>query len=72
MGEKTERAKLRAADRWVALDPAIKLQYAEEKLCECGAAGSGESHADECPAKKFDRIPRRMSAADVLAKLGIR
>lgn len=54
------------------MDPAIKLQRAEERLCECGAAGSGEGHADECPAKKFDRIPRRMTAKGALKKLGIK
>lgn len=54
------------------LDPAIKLQHAEEKLCECGAAGSGEGHADECPAKKFDLIPRRMTAAKALVWIGCR
>lgn len=68
MDESTERAKLAAETR---NDPALRLQRAEEKLCECGAAGSGEGHADECPAKKFDRIPRRMSAKDALIKLGL-
>jgi hypothetical protein len=49
-----------------ALDPAIKLQRMEERLCQCGAAGSGESHVPECPASKFDRIPRKMTAAKAL------
>lgn len=49
-----------------ALDPAIKLQRMEERLCSCGAAGSGEGHADECPAAKFDLIPRKMTAAKAL------
>lgn len=48
------------------LDPAIILQRKEKRLCECGAAGSGEGHADECPAKKFDRVPRRFYAAAAL------
>lgn len=30
-------------------DPASMLQRAEEHLCECGAAGSGEGHTDWCP-----------------------
>lgn len=54
------------------LDPAIKLQRAEERLCECSAVGSGESHDPGCPAAKFDRITRRMSAADALKLVGIR
>lgn len=48
------------------LDPAIILQNKEERLCDCGAAGSGESHCDWCPAEKFDRIPRRMTAEKAL------
>ncbi len=56
----------------MVLDPAIKLQRAEERLCKCGAAGSGEGHADWCAAKKFDRIPKNMSAASALKRLGIR
>ncbi len=31
------------------LDPAVKFQNAEARACECGAAGSGEGHADFCP-----------------------
>lgn len=54
------------------LDPAIKLQHVEERLCECGAAGSGEGHADECPAKKFDHVPRGMTAKSALRHLGIK
>lgn len=54
------------------LDPAIKLQRAEERFCECSAVGSGESHADECPAAKFDAIPRRMTAESALKHLGIK
>jgi hypothetical protein len=54
------------------MDPAIKLQRAEERLCECGAAGSGESHAPECPAAKFDHIPRKMTAARACKQLGIK
>jgi hypothetical protein len=30
-------------------DPAIAYQEAEKRLCECGAAGSGEGHSDFCP-----------------------
>jgi hypothetical protein len=49
------------------LDPAIKLQRWEERICECGAAGSGECHSgDWCPAEPFDHIPRRMTAARAL------
>lgn len=54
------------------LDPATKFQRAEERLCECGAVGSGEGHADWCKAKKFDRIPKNMSAASACKRLGIR
>jgi hypothetical protein len=36
------------------MDPAIKRQIEEERLCECGAAGSGETHEKWCAAKKFD------------------
>ena len=35
------------------LDPAIKYQNAEERYCECGAAGSGEAHSDFCPWLKL-------------------
>lgn len=55
---------------WSTLDPALKLQRIEEKLCTCGAAGSGESHCDWCEAEKFDRIPKTMSAANALKRLG--
>jgi hypothetical protein len=51
------------------IDPAIKLQRAEERQCECGAAGSGEGHAPECPAAKFDRIPKNMTAAQAVRRL---
>lgn len=51
------------------MDPALKIQREEERLCECGAAGSGEGHTDWCPANKFDRIPVDMSAADAVAML---
>lgn len=78
MGEGLKRAReaARASRKPYALsdamdDPAIILQRAEEKLCGCGAAGSGEGHADWCQAEKFDRIPRRMTAADALKHLGI-
>ncbi|HZP77514.1 MAG TPA: hypothetical protein VFB45_15325 [Pseudolabrys sp.] len=54
------------------LDPALRLQRIEEKLCECSAVGSGEGHSSDCPAKKFDRIPRNMTAAAALAQLGYR
>jgi hypothetical protein len=54
------------------LDPAIKLQRAEERLCTCSSVGSGESHAPECPAAKFDYIPRRMTAAQALKVLRIK
>lgn len=54
------------------MDPAIKLQRAEERACECGAAGSGEGHTDWCPAEKFDRIPKRMTAADAVKRLRIK
>lgn len=54
------------------LDPAIKLQRAEERACQCGAAGSGEGHADWCQAERFDRIPRRMGAKAALKHLGIK
>ncbi len=47
-------------------DPAIRLQRAEDRLCECGAAGSGEGHADWCKARKFDRIGPDVSAEDAL------
>lgn len=57
---------------FMALDPAIKLQRAEERLCKCGAAGSGEGHAPECPAAKFDHIPRNMTATNALKRLGIK
>lgn len=30
-------------------DPALAYQDAEERICECGAAGSGEGHSDFCP-----------------------
>lgn len=30
-------------------DPALAYQEAEEAICECGAAGSGEGHSDFCP-----------------------
>lgn len=53
----------------MSLDPAIKLQRAEERACQCGAAGSGEGHTEECPAEKFDRIPRGMTAAAALEYL---
>jgi len=48
------------------LDPAIKLQRMEERQCWCGAAGSGEGHAPECAAAKFDLIPRKMTAAKAI------
>lgn len=32
-----------------AQGPAESHQLAEERLCECGAAGSGEGHSDFCP-----------------------
>lgn len=53
------------------IDPAIKLQRAEERACQCGAAGSGEGHTDWCPAKKFDHIPRDMTAAEALKHLRV-
>jgi hypothetical protein len=31
------------------LDPAIKFQRAEERICICTAVGSGEGHEDWCP-----------------------
>lgn len=49
------------------LDPSTKLQQKkEERVCECGAAGSGEGHAGWCKAEKFNRIPRTMSATKAL------
>lgn len=51
------------------LDPAIKLQRMEERRCECGAAGSGEGHTDWCKAAVFDRIPKKMDAAQALVWL---
>jgi len=48
------------------MDAATELQQREERLCTCGAAGSGEGHTDWCPAKKFDTIPYDMSAEDAL------
>ena len=50
------------------LDPAIKLQRMEARQCWCGGADSGEGHADECDAKKFDRIPQNMGAAKALVQ----
>lgn len=50
-------------------DPAITLQRAEERLCECGAAGSGEGHAPECPASKFDRIPKGLNATQAIRRM---
>lgn len=51
------------------MDAAIKLQRMEERLCECGAAGSGEGHTDWCPARKFDLIPKNMNAEQALKRL---
>jgi hypothetical protein len=48
------------------LDANSKLERMEARLCWCGAAGSGESHASECAAGKFDRIPPNMTAAQAL------
>lgn len=48
------------------LDPATKLERREERLCGCGAAGSGEGHADWCRAAEHDRIPRKMTAEQAL------
>lgn len=31
------------------LDPALAYQRAEDAICECGAAGSGEGHSSFCP-----------------------
>jgi hypothetical protein len=43
------------------LDPAIKYQNAEERYCECGAAGSGEGHSDFCPWLRLDaKIQQRV------------
>lgn len=43
------------------LDPAIKFQHAEERWCECGAAGSGEGHAKFCPwLKKKTAVKRAL------------
>lgn len=53
-------------------DAAGIIQRAEERLCECGAAGSGEGHTDWCPAKKFDQVPKNMSAEDAQERLGLR
>jgi len=55
---------------WSTLSPARRIQLLEEKLCTCGAAGSGEGHCEWCDAKKFDRIPKGMSAEDALVRLG--
>jgi len=54
------------------MDAAIRLQRHEERLCECGAAGSGEGHAGWCKAAKFARIPNDMSAADALKRLKLK
>jgi hypothetical protein len=51
------------------LSPNTKLDRMEEKACWCGAAGSGEGHAPECPASIHDRIPRKMTAAQALVWL---
>lgn len=48
------------------LSPNTKLDRMEEKACQCGAAGSGEGHAPECPASIHDRIPRGMTAVQAL------
>lgn len=48
------------------LDRATILERKEYRACGCGAAGSGEGHTDWCRAKKFDRIPKNMTAAQAL------
>lgn len=47
-------------------DPNTILEREEDRLCECGAAGSGEGHCDWCKAKKFDHIPGHMDAAQAV------
>jgi hypothetical protein len=53
------------------IDPAFTLQRAEERACTCSAVGSGEEHEPWCKARKFDRIPEDMTAAEALRRLKI-
>lgn len=48
------------------MDPAIKLQRKEERLCECGAAGSGEGHTEWCPATHLDVVDEAMATRFLL------
>lgn len=50
-------------------DPAIKLQRLEERLCDCGAVGSGFAHTEWCKAVKFDRLSKNVSAEQALKRL---
>lgn len=54
------------------MDPAIILQRHEERLCDCGAAGSGEGHTEWCKAAKFDSVPKHMDAAEALQFLKLK
>jgi hypothetical protein len=45
---------------------ATDLDKLEEKVCSCGAAGSGEGHTEWCDAEMWDRIPEHMYAPQAL------
>lgn len=49
MDERTERAKLALEQKQRRLGP-MAWEIEEMKLCTCGAAGTLEGHAEECPA----------------------
>lgn len=52
-------------------DAAGILQRWEERVCSCGAAGSGEGHTDWCKAHRIDTLPDDMSAEDAVKRLRI-
>jgi hypothetical protein len=49
-----------------AREPADLYQEAEERLCQCGAAGSGEWHAEWCPwvGSKWHRWAQSLEAKE--------
>ena len=49
-----------------AFETATALDKLEEKVCWCGAAGSGEGHTDWCTAEMWNRIPEHMYAPQAL------
>jgi hypothetical protein len=54
------------ADEAALVALATDLDKLEEKMCWCGAAGSGEGHTGWCSAEMFNRIPEDMYAPAAL------